>query len=82
MLDIFTFDRVGTPITEEERTKIEQELDALRVSLTDTASLQREAAHLTEITGIQWSTEWVVITIEADIWGHEETLRTGVVTVW
>lgn len=47
MLDIFTFDRVGTPITEEERTKIEQELDALRASLTDTASLQREAAHLT-----------------------------------
>lgn len=81
-MSIFTTERIGTPITEEERIEVARELANLHVALTDKTSIQREAAHLTEITGIQWGAEWVVITIEADIWGHEETLRTGLVAVW
>lgn len=81
MLDVFNTDRVGTPITEEERIQIEKEIVEMRAAL-DPAALKIEALSLSNITGLEWDTSWVAVAIGVDIWGYEETLRTGVVAAW
>lgn len=81
MLDIFTTDRVGTPITAEERVEIEKEIVKMRAAL-DPEALKIQALSLSDVTGSTWDTSWVAVAIGADIWGYEETLRTGVVAAW
>lgn len=80
-MNIFTDERVGTPITEEECVELEKELVEMRARLEPEA-LRIEALSLSDATGLTWDTAWVAVAIGADIWGYEETLRTGVVAAW
>jgi hypothetical protein len=81
MLDIFTTDRVGTPITAQERVEIEKEIVKMRAAL-DPEALKIQALSLSNTTGFACDTSWVAVALGADIWGYEETLRTGVVAAW
>ncbi|QHR65568.1 hypothetical protein nepoznato_119 [Escherichia phage nepoznato] len=82
MLNVFTTDRVGTPITEEERAEITKELEDLYRVFSDEESIKKDAEKMTDLLGFTWSPEWTAVALSADIWGYEETLRTGVVAAW
>lgn len=79
---IFVIERIGTPITQEERVYIEKELADITAFLADDEAIDKEVESC-KADGLESFDRWLVITCaEADAWGMNETLKTGIVHSW
>lgn len=78
-MNIFTEQRMGTPITEEERLAIYTELRNLEALYHDEAWIAKEVAACTELMG-NWDRDLVLLCLDHDINMLRRTLITGIVT--
>lgn len=78
-MNIFTEQRMGTPITEDERFAISTELNNLEALYHDEAWIAKEVAACTDLMG-SWDRDLVLLCLEYDINMLRRTLETGIVT--
>lgn len=78
-MNIFTEQRMGTPITEEERLAIYTELRNLEALYHDETWIAKEVAACTELMG-SWDRDLVLLCLDHDINMLRNTLITGIVT--
>ena len=78
-MNVFTEQRMGTPITEEERLAISTELSNLEALYHDEAWIAKEVAACTELMG-SWDRGLVLLCLDHDINMLRRTLITGIVT--
>lgn len=78
-MNIFTEQRMGTRITDEERAAITAEIQAMEALYHNEEWIAQEIASNIELTG-GWDRDLVIICLDHDINMLRRTLETGIVT--
>lgn len=81
-MNIFIDERLGTPITQEEREWIEKEVRQLEEYRADEGKLSAEVVSCHECGLTSFDRDLVVLCIDADIYGMKRTLELGRVVLW
>ncbi len=76
---VFVPQRMGTPITEEERKAIVTSLAEMEAQLADEEWITKDVAANIELLG-DWDRELTIVCLEHDLNMLRRTLATGVVT--
>lgn len=76
-MNLFIHERIGTPLSEEEKGFLIQELEQTKL-LCNTESLEKAAEAMRKIIG-DWTVEMEKQCLDHDIYFMEKTLETGVV---
>lgn len=81
-MNIFIDSRLGTPITQEEREWIEEEIRQLEKDRADEDKLAAEALSYQESGLTSFDRDLVALCMDADIYGMKRTLELGRVILW
>ena len=79
-MNILTGSRIGTPVTEEERNWISEEIGRLEAYKNDLDALKRSTRAYRNIGITSWDVSLEITCVEADITMYKRTLEAGVVS--
>jgi len=77
--DVFTPERMGTPITEQERVAIYESLREMEAWAADEEWIKRDVESWIELVG-SWDRSLTVMCLDHDLNMLRSTLATGIVT--